>query len=521
MDFSNSTLNLTDNFLTIRDKIRNSIPFWEQFNLSLPGRINITKSLLVSLLNHLGCFLQPEKECLHSIQLLLDKFAKGTLNIAANRICLPVVGGGLGMINLEDFLTSQQATWLFRCVNSCRDNWRADVIELSNGNPFTINANFICKLRHPVLFCLASSFLKLRINYDRCNENYLHSSVMYHPIFYRDRGDKNVLTFDFLGVTITSQKIICARLTLQECFGQNGILSYPEFALTTGLNLSLAGFNLLKKALQLFLTRINVDRISDGSAKSINNCFCLLKKPSRTCRRILSKYRNKSFELSTLTSTNTFFRLTNLVYDTDLNFCNNISAWNLSYLSNRTRTFLFKFYYNYLGLNVRTSHFAANQSRGCFFCTHAGIIPTPDEDFAHLFRDCPTTKNWHSAFLLEFFRHPVDTLQSESLFWFLGILSPASANFNIIVFLSALLFQYCIWEEKLRKRRPSYLTIKTLFIELFKTVILSRRKLIICCEKLNLPLCRLICPAVHRVPALPVPAQPVPAQLIPVPPLRP
>jgi hypothetical protein len=199
MDFKNSTAALTDNFVPIQEKIRTSIAFWERFNLSLPGRINITKSLLVSLLNHLGCFLQPDRVCIRNIQHMLDSFTKGSLNVAANRICLPVEAGGLGMINIEEFLTSQQASWIFRCFNSCRDNWRVDIIELCNGNPFQINPEFICKARHPILHCIANSFTKLRINFDRSNENYFHSFFMYHPIFYRDRGDKRMLTYEALG----------------------------------------------------------------------------------------------------------------------------------------------------------------------------------------------------------------------------------------------------------------------------------------------------------------------------------
>jgi len=238
MDFKNSVTSLTDNFVHIMEKIRSSTAFWERFNLSLPGRINITKSLLVSLINHLGCFIQPERDCLRSIQNMLDKFTKGKLNVAANRICLPVTAGGLGMINLEEFLSSQQAAWIFRCFNSCCDNWRSDIIELCNGNPFQINPAFICKLRHPILHCIATSFLKVRINHDRDNENYLHSHFLYHPIFFRDRGDKRMLSYESLGITNVADKISCTKLTLQNCYGQLGFLNIVEFNGTTGLNLT-------------------------------------------------------------------------------------------------------------------------------------------------------------------------------------------------------------------------------------------------------------------------------------------
>jgi hypothetical protein len=304
---------------------------------------------------------------LKNIQKIIDNFTKGKLNVAANRICLPVEGGGLGMFNLEDFLASQQATWIFRCRISCRDNWRGDVLELTNGNPFVINSNNIDPIRHPVISCLAASFNRLRVSYDRCNENYLHGYILNHPIFFRNQGNKLPLTVDFLGITDIEQKIIISNLTLQECYGMNGLHQYGTFVQLTNLNITLHHYRLLKASLDHFMRRINVDRYSDGSATSMYDALCTILKPSVKGRRFLSKYRNKSFTLGTLTTTKTFFRLIGADYNDNLNFSINVSLWNLSNMSNRLRTFSFKFFNNILGLNTRTSHFAAQPNRGCFF----------------------------------------------------------------------------------------------------------------------------------------------------------
>jgi hypothetical protein len=115
------------NFDSILANMKKKITFWDRFNLSLPGRICVIKSLLISPLSHLGSFFMPTKPTLSNIQKALDGFAKGKLNIAAAKITLSVDSGGLGLFNVEEFLMSQQCCWIFRTVKSCRDNWRNDI----------------------------------------------------------------------------------------------------------------------------------------------------------------------------------------------------------------------------------------------------------------------------------------------------------------------------------------------------------------------------------------------------------
>jgi hypothetical protein len=73
---------LDQNFTVIHEKIKISVAYWKRYNLSLPGRINVIKSLLVSLINHLGCFLMPKPVTLKGIQKTLDDFALGKIRVA-------------------------------------------------------------------------------------------------------------------------------------------------------------------------------------------------------------------------------------------------------------------------------------------------------------------------------------------------------------------------------------------------------------------------------------------------------
>jgi len=62
MELSRDPDTWDENFVNIASGIKRKIEFWNRFNLSLPGRICVTKSLLVSPLSHLGCFIMPSEK---------------------------------------------------------------------------------------------------------------------------------------------------------------------------------------------------------------------------------------------------------------------------------------------------------------------------------------------------------------------------------------------------------------------------------------------------------------------------
>jgi hypothetical protein len=65
-----------DIFEKILQKITNLVSFWERFKLSIPGRITIAKTFLVSQLNYVGCFLSPSDGMIDRLQRVLDNFIK-------------------------------------------------------------------------------------------------------------------------------------------------------------------------------------------------------------------------------------------------------------------------------------------------------------------------------------------------------------------------------------------------------------------------------------------------------------
>ncbi len=163
--------------------------------------------------------------------------------------------------------------------------------------------------------------------------------------------------------------------------------------------------------------------------------------------------------------------------------------WNISGITNRIRTFFFKFYNNILGLNIRTSHFVPNQNRNCTFCSASGQMN--DESFIHLFFDCHITRGWQEKFLEKYIL-PMGGLTREEKngFFFFGTL-PGLRNDNTFVGLAALIFQYCVWEQKLTKKIPSFNSLDSNFNDIIFSLLKCNLRAGNMAESINLPLCRI------------------------------
>ncbi len=116
--------------------------------------------------------------------------------------------------------------------------------------------------------------------------------------------------------------------------------------------------------------------------------------------------------------------------------------------------------------------------------------PDTDESFFHLFFQCPTVTGWHDEFIENFIvpQQPLAILDRKKLF-FLGIYS---GNYNSFLAAAVFHFQFSIWEEKLSKRVPSFISLKTRFLERFIESVNNTKKLQKAGLKINNPLCRYI-----------------------------
>jgi hypothetical protein len=99
VDISNNLEDTGNCFDIIAKKIVNITDFWGKLHLTLPGRITIAKTFMLSQIGCLGCIIIPTDTALNRIQNLIDNFCIGTIKIANNQKYLPPPSGGMGLIN--------------------------------------------------------------------------------------------------------------------------------------------------------------------------------------------------------------------------------------------------------------------------------------------------------------------------------------------------------------------------------------------------------------------------------------
>ena len=110
-------------------KVNSLINVWSKRNLTLPGKITVMKSLFLSKFTHLFLALPyPPGEFIKLLERKLYKFlwSNGPDRISRRNIVknIHAGGGGLRMVNINEFITSLKVTWLRRLIIfSDNDNW--------------------------------------------------------------------------------------------------------------------------------------------------------------------------------------------------------------------------------------------------------------------------------------------------------------------------------------------------------------------------------------------------------------
>ena len=151
LEISNDN-NITDNAVNkIIEKIHCEVNRWARFNLSLPGRINIAKSMLYSQVNYLGSVLDLNDSHTDRISKPIEQFVSGNLRIAKNRIFTSMVNGGLGLTDIKTFLACQKCGWI-KLVFKLDENWKQLIFLKSCGDIGNLREKWV--LEH----CLASVF---------------------------------------------------------------------------------------------------------------------------------------------------------------------------------------------------------------------------------------------------------------------------------------------------------------------------------------------------------------------------
>ena len=412
--------------------------------------------MILSQLSYLGCIISPDKDQMLRIKNIIDRFVVGKLNIAKDRIYRPPELGGLGMIDIGEFIVSQQVVWIKRTFLSTRDNWRFDLKLICKGNALILGNNDIPASRFPLLSYMAESFGTFLKAFNLTNDNLCKSFLINNPLLKRGRVDNSRLNIGFFSSNIPrldEQSIV--NIKINEISHGGRLLSLDEISLNTGMAFSLATYLRLQEsffASRKLLVRPNN---SDGSSLSLSDFFSRFKKGSKNIRKILCNNRCASLKVEDTNNIRTFVRNSGINVESNDVKKSLLSFWSLNYLPMDLREFSFKFFNNSLGTNHRIANYIPGRAAGCFFCSTTNNGPVPSETVVHLFFECFSVRHilsWFENNLLSDLNF--DTREKRIKFWLFGILPDNDETQNIFSIALAQSVLFSIWRTKLLKRLP-------------------------------------------------------------------
>jgi hypothetical protein len=121
VEISRKYQDLNTNFNGTIDKITKICRFWERFRLSLPGRINVAKTLMLSQISYVGAIVKPTDEQITTMQTIIDNFILGNMRFSKKFVNISVEKGGLGMIDVKEFVIGLQCSWELQLSRSVVD----------------------------------------------------------------------------------------------------------------------------------------------------------------------------------------------------------------------------------------------------------------------------------------------------------------------------------------------------------------------------------------------------------------
>ncbi len=110
--------------------------------------------------------------------------------------------GGLGLFDIEQFLTAQKCTWIKR-AQTLDDNWKQRLYAKSPGNILNLRSKDFNPSYEPMLYNIVIAFEKMIFNYSVKDENIRSSPIIDNPsIFYKPPNQARtvrLLDIDFFG----------------------------------------------------------------------------------------------------------------------------------------------------------------------------------------------------------------------------------------------------------------------------------------------------------------------------------
>jgi len=453
LEIEGDSNNFNRTFEKIYTKVRNNIAIWRRFNLSLPGRLCIAKTMLYSQVNYIGCFLEIPQNISKRISDLITDYVSGDLNLATKRLYLPTQMGGLGLFELDSFLAAQRCSWIQRSLD-LDEKWKLNLYFYSNGNIPNIRMSSINQQERPVLYGIVCAYEKFLEGFTKHNENFWGAPLFENTALFVSLRQKIRLTADFFTrdfFAANKEKIM--SLKVRDFFlNKDSLIRLEGFCANTNLQLTRDDFNTLKSTCSMAKTKYSKKESSKEKCVELSDFLNRRKKGCKRYRKMivgddLSYIPHNMIKFAETTET-----IIDLETSKKLN-----SMWANTALGNSTRTFIFKLHNNTAGYNLAVSHFVRGHSPNCTFCDILGIQEINNETPLHLFFQCSAVENLTNQIFSWILDENVEISRQE---FFTVFNRPDFRKNDCLTILSKLIIKF-YWDCKQRFCLPTLTAAKT------------------------------------------------------------
>jgi hypothetical protein len=398
LTLDNKAANLCEHFNGTIMKMKKICGDWSRYNLSLPGRISIAKTMLLSQVGYIGCIITPSSNQLETMQSIIEEFVTKNIVISAERLYQRPTEGGLGLVKLSSYIAALQCSWIKRCTITINDPWRWNLARACNFNLDLIRVSDVNATLNPVLLNLAKSMESLQTSFWSMHENFLMAPITDNSFFLRAKPqrrarDAGYLDRNFFGPRFYEENKEALRgLRLNSLVRNGHVISHDLLVRSTGINFTAAHYLNLQTACHFAIQKYAGKVGSNGSTVPLSWLFENVKKGSRKYRIKIEWLNRRSNGLAELRVVKTFFELSGCPIPHTDKLMIMYGCWNWFFLGNRIRSFCFQFYNNSLAVGARL---AARYERSgividsrCTFCVKSGSMVPHRETFMHIFFEC-------------------------------------------------------------------------------------------------------------------------------------
>jgi hypothetical protein len=352
-----------------------------------------------------------------------------------------------------------------------------------------------------MLWNIANAVCKFQIEYWKKNENYLEAPIFNNDFFLCEKPRPRAavpgsLKWSYIRRNVREEYLNeIMSLKMKSIIVDGNIVEYNRFRASTGVPFSVNEYMYISTGARYAREKYGNQPDSNGKNKCIVAAVYALKGRSKNFRRFLDlKHKVKS--INEIQTVKKFFELIEvLVPDPDLSGVLH-SIWNIHVLPNNLRVFAFQFYNNSLATNTRlAARYRADPviriSDRCAFCIAGGLVVPAREDFFHVFFQCIVIKDCINKYVERYSTiNDLNDIERKKNFIFTGTTEGWRPE-TVVAALQNIIFLYGIWQCKLNRKIPSFVTVENNMLTVFDNSVLLSQFLSELASTGVSPICRL------------------------------